>query len=461
MKSSIEEYFPIVDINRLAVPERNAFKPIYTMHKWFARRSSSVFRAILLGALKPAGTDIMKEFYKDHTNDPDTRGKVILDPFMGGGTTVVEALRLGCKVIGVDLNPVAWFIVKTEVEPVDLDELQAAFDRLVNRTVEWSGKPLKETLLSLYKTECPECGNTDADTIYTFWVKSAPCTTATCNQWTPLFNDYIVSQKKPSIRFFPDCECPKCKNKFDWEREPASMVGNKRLMINSTQFSSGEGRGSTRWVFSGSNAVECPWCNAKIRPIVPQIKLKKKKVPLSVPYCPKCEEVWQYRGEIKENTILECPSCKHSYNPQEGNLPAKGKFICHGTCNGNVDAIISAIRTLPDHQLLPTQPYALEGYCKRCAGTKRAINAQSHLFEEEQNDDDDESENYSNSLLRKNNGRFFKRFSSKDMAVYQNAIGLWGDNKNKLAYPKSEIPVGAETQRLIEHHYQELGADVQ
>jgi len=29
-------------------------------------------------------------------------------PFMGGGTTIVEALRLGCKVIGVDLNPVAW-----------------------------------------------------------------------------------------------------------------------------------------------------------------------------------------------------------------------------------------------------------------------------------------------------------------------------------------------------------------
>ena len=30
----------------------------------------------------------MEEFYKDHSNDPDTNGKVILDPFMGGGTTV-------------------------------------------------------------------------------------------------------------------------------------------------------------------------------------------------------------------------------------------------------------------------------------------------------------------------------------------------------------------------------------
>ena len=40
---------------------------------------------------------------------------------MGGGTTVVEALRLGCKVIDIDLNPIAWFIVKTEIEPVDLN----------------------------------------------------------------------------------------------------------------------------------------------------------------------------------------------------------------------------------------------------------------------------------------------------------------------------------------------------
>lgn len=115
MKRADEESFPIVEINRPAVPERNAFKPIYQMHKWFARRASCVFRAILLASMKPAGADIMAEFYKDHTGDPETNGVKVLDPFMGGGTTVVEALRLGCDVTGTDLNPVAWFIVKTEV----------------------------------------------------------------------------------------------------------------------------------------------------------------------------------------------------------------------------------------------------------------------------------------------------------------------------------------------------------
>ncbi len=90
MKRASEESFPIVEINRLAVPERNAFKPIYQMHKWFARRASCVFRAILLASMKPADTDIMKEFYMDHAGDPDTNGVRILDPFMGGGTTVLR-----------------------------------------------------------------------------------------------------------------------------------------------------------------------------------------------------------------------------------------------------------------------------------------------------------------------------------------------------------------------------------
>src|SRR5438034_11145364 len=90
MKRAIEDSFPIVEINRLAVPERNAFKPIYQMHKWFARRASYVFRAILLATLKPAGTNIMAEFYKDHFNDPDTKGKAILDPFMGGAAAYLD-----------------------------------------------------------------------------------------------------------------------------------------------------------------------------------------------------------------------------------------------------------------------------------------------------------------------------------------------------------------------------------
>ncbi len=453
MKRAIEEYFPIVDVNRLAVPERNAFKPIYTMHKWFARRSSSVFRAILLGAMKPAGSDIMEEFYKDHTNDPDTKGKVILDPFMGGGTTIVEALRLGCNVVGIDLNPVAWFIVKTEVEPVDLNELQAAFERLSNRVVEWSGKPLKETLLDLYKTECPACGNKDADTIYTFWVKLAPCTTATCNHQTPLYSDYIVSQKSPSIKYYKDCECPKCKKTFDWEIEPASLIGSKELMINASQFSAGEGRENKRWTYAPDKTqVVCPWCEETVTPHKVKPKKDKKKVPLSVLFCPHCEEVWQYRGEIRTDKV-ECPTCKHNYNPEEGNISSKGKFVCRGTCNGNVDAIIEAIRKLPQGKLLTTRPYALEGYCEKCAGEKKSKKNEEKFFEIGDEDDSENSETSSKSILSKNNGKFFKRFSSTDLMKYQQAKEIWEKEKINLLYPKSEIPVGYNTNQMLKHNY--------
>ncbi len=453
MKRAIEEYFPIVDVNRLAVPERNAFKPIYTMHKWFARRSSSVFRAILLGALKPAGTDIMQEFYKDHTNDPDTNGKVILDPFMGGGTTIVEALRLGCNVIGIDLNPVAWFIVKTEVEPVDLDELQSAFERLSNRTVEWSGKPLKETLLDLYKTECPACGNKDADTIYTFWVKLAPCTTATCNHQTPLFSDYIVSQKFPSIRYYRDCECPNCKKTFDWEIESASLIGDKKLMVNASQFSAGVGRENKRWSYAQDKSkVKCPWCFEEVAPHIIRPKKEKKKVPLSVLYCPHCEEVWQHRGEIRTAEV-ECPTCKHKYNPEEGNIPAKGKYICRGTCNGNVDAIIASIRSLPFDQLLTLRPYALEGYCEKCAGKEKEEEASKLFFQMDEVQTVKEEIQKTDSILYKNNGKFFKRFTSADLVKYQNAKEIWEKEKVNLPYPKSEIPVGYNTNQMLRYNY--------
>ena len=55
------------------------------------------------------------------------RGDVILDPFMGGGTSIVEALALGRKIIGVDLNTLAHFVSTVKTMPLsnyDMDILQ-------------------------------------------------------------------------------------------------------------------------------------------------------------------------------------------------------------------------------------------------------------------------------------------------------------------------------------------------
>lgn len=462
---AIEVGFPIVEINRLAVPERNSFKPIYQMHKWFARRASCVFRAILLGALKPAfgpdgkPVDLMAEFYKDHTSDPDTSGKTILDPFMGGGTTVVEALRLGCKVIGIDLNPVAWFIVKTEVEPVDLKELQDAFERLAVRPVEWSGgHPLRDTLLDLYRTEA-ESG-IEADVIYTFWVKHAICTDPNCKREVPLFDDYIIAHKAPSVQYHPDVTCPHCIKIYDWEIAVASLIADPTMMVNASRGSAGEGRPTQYWSYTPrsngrqeSIQVVCPHCSKPGQPRLKDKKLKRKRVPLTVLLCPECEAVWQWRGSLPEGEI-KCPSCQHVYDPRKGNVPAKGKFLCK--C-GNADKIIESIRRLPKDLRLPVRPYAIQAY----------LPTNSNHEEEDQDAPLPIIGNHKNltqargglkgipkNLLLPKNGKFFKRFTPADRAKLQEAESLWGNSEDKLPYPKSKIPIGEKTKSgLIAHHY--------
>ena len=448
IRKAIEESFPVVEINRLAIPERNAFKPIYQMHKWFARRASCVFRAILLAAMKPAGTDIMTEFYKDHTNDPDTNGVRILDPFMGGGTTIVEALRLGCHVTGIDLNPVAWFIVKTEVEPVDIDELKSAFKRLEQR-ITLSGKPLKEELLSHYKTECPCCGagREQADIIYTFWVKSAICTNPDCRKQVPLFPNYIIAKKSPSVRYVPDYQCVKCKKTFDLDMTRTSLIAEESLMINNARDAVGEKRNNRRWAPYNSieYSVKCPWC-AQINNLhgsnLNNLKKARKNVPLTVLLCPHCYAVWQYRGTLPEE--VSCPVCLKSCKPLQGNT-GKGAFICP-SC-GTKDKIINSIRKLPGNQLLPTRPYAVEGYCAECAGDIEELDLHGNLTKRKKI-----IAHQCN--IHNNRGKFFKRITPADLKKYQEAERKWAEEKDGLPYPKSEIPMGEKTKSgLIAHNY--------
>ena len=86
--------------------------PVYKMHRYFARRPWSVFRFLI-----------------EHYSNP---GSIVLDPFCGGGVTVIEGLRLDRKIIGVDINPLATFITRMELIDVDLDEIRTAFKQIEN-----------------------------------------------------------------------------------------------------------------------------------------------------------------------------------------------------------------------------------------------------------------------------------------------------------------------------------------
>lgn len=199
----IENSFPINELNLIAEKEGNANKPYWEVQKWWARRLGGNFRAIILSTFLPDGVSLFERqaelgskelFYQRHN-----LGKVVLDPFMGGGTTIVEALRLGCKVIGVDIHPVAWFATKKAIEPVKLDELEEGF-----KQVEAS---VAEKIKGYYKTTC--CYGHSAAVMYVFWVKKIICQRG--GEEVKLFHYYILSKGKKQWTIF----CPECYHIFE------------------------------------------------------------------------------------------------------------------------------------------------------------------------------------------------------------------------------------------------------
>jgi len=82
------------------------YRPIIAVHKWFARRPGTLFRALLLSEFRES---TLRDIYFE-TNT--LAGIRVADPFMGGGTPLLEANRLGCDVIGYDINPMAYWIVR-------------------------------------------------------------------------------------------------------------------------------------------------------------------------------------------------------------------------------------------------------------------------------------------------------------------------------------------------------------
>ncbi len=212
----VERDFPIEYLNPVALGEGNSKKPIYQIHKWWARRLGSVFRMIVLSTFSEP-EEQAEIIWRKFCNGANLDGKIVLDPFMGGGTTVVEALRLGCKLIGVDINPVAWFVTKKEIEPVNLNSLDAAFEHLQ----ETAGNFIR----SFYQTRCPH--GHEAEVMYFFWVKVAHC--RSCGTLVRLFPSYELSRRDhtnisvcprclqviQTLGYDPQTKCPDCETVFD------------------------------------------------------------------------------------------------------------------------------------------------------------------------------------------------------------------------------------------------------
>jgi adenine-specific DNA methylase len=154
----IEAAFPLRQASLDSVHEKNVrHGHISTLHIWPARRPLAACRAALIATLLPdpgtpearqellerIGGRVIRKVEGDKVKEeteggilhwgredgPDMewfrqeirkayggRAPKVLDPFAGGGAIPLEAMRLGCEATAIDINPVAWFILKCTLE---------------------------------------------------------------------------------------------------------------------------------------------------------------------------------------------------------------------------------------------------------------------------------------------------------------------------------------------------------
>lgn len=127
---------------RLESYNKHLYRPNSYLHKWWARRCGSTFRLILK-------TLVENPDQQDYYRPGGLAGKIILDPMMGGGTTLHEAIRLGANVIGADLDPIPVLQARATLTTLPPAKLESAFDSL------WHA--LRAELAPLFQTACSTC----------------------------------------------------------------------------------------------------------------------------------------------------------------------------------------------------------------------------------------------------------------------------------------------------------------
>jgi hypothetical protein len=142
---AIDSDFPEEAANRLAEIEsfnKHLFRPNTYLHKWWARRSGTTFRYILKQLVPDKSR---QEYYRPG----GLEGVTILDPMIGGGTTLHEAIRLGANVIGYDIDPIPVLQAKASLSSIPLPKKKEAYRAFRNELTNRIGK--------YFKTSCPTC----------------------------------------------------------------------------------------------------------------------------------------------------------------------------------------------------------------------------------------------------------------------------------------------------------------
>jgi DNA-directed RNA polymerase subunit RPC12/RpoP len=477
-KTCLEVDFPILPVNQVAVIEGNAGKPIYQMSKWWARRRSSVFRSMLIAAATKAPDDpshaaklVWDHYYANHQKKGAFKHLKVADIFMGGGTTLVEGSRLGMQMVGNDLNPVAWFVVKQELANVDLEQVKkllADIEAEVKPQImpyyccdgpqgekgTWTHLPTRQVMppdfdpLAIPRHERRDYRYDGPEIIYTFWAKHGPCQVTGCGHRTPIMASPVMAVKTLSVKHW-EHRCSQCGGGFHVEEHATRMAPDAPLFVapSEPQFS----------VLDPKKGVICPHCGHAA--MVNLGKGKNKKVELSLLVHPQwlAGEAKQdasgqpYGGSAQDDVaattrwdavraekirLLEVrgplpdevtdPETGVTFAPEKGTVPKPANFAC-AAC-GTVQPIVTSIEAT--RKTGASSIYAVQGYApKRDAAGKPY------------------------------GGRFFSAADGAFAKQYDTAFAEWEARKDgdlKDYWPRSAIPFGHMThqrQPLPRHGY--------
>jgi DNA modification methylase len=164
-----------------------------------ATRATAIYNMHTYWSKKPH--DAIRQYIQHYTKT----GDLVLDQFCGSGGTALAALMDGQAAIAIDRSPAATFITKNYCTPVDVRELQFAFEELkvkVKPEIDW-----------LYETRCDRCGG-KATTAYTVYSQVFQC--PRCMAKVPLFDcveveiQAKVQKSGQPIKMKKANACPHC-----------------------------------------------------------------------------------------------------------------------------------------------------------------------------------------------------------------------------------------------------------
>lgn len=254
-KRLAEVDFPIAVVSKHSAREKSIrHGHPSTLHLWWARRPLAACRAVLLGLLLPDPCDphcpedfkikarelllkiqgkfgledkglqqALLKFIGDFSSWDlssnqtylevgrglvkavhDNETPLLVDPFAGGGSIPLEALRLGCEAFASDLNPVACLILKVMLEDIPRQGVSLAKELDRERA---NFKMMAEKQLADFYPRDPD----GSQPIAYIWARTVRCESPNCGMEIPIIRSQWLSKKGVRrARYFRENENGKC-----------------------------------------------------------------------------------------------------------------------------------------------------------------------------------------------------------------------------------------------------------